>query len=97
MHLDSYILKCLVIENPIKGYEDNRDMLDLENLYEDTSVRIATMISEDHAAPGYALYSTLSSDFGSENINSVRMDAVYDRIQQLRAYPEENAIQELSR
>lgn len=97
MQLDNYILQCLVIENPINGYENNRDMHDLQNLYEDTSVRISVMISEDFVPPGKALYDSLSSEFGPENINKTRMDAVYNRIYQLRAYPKEDAVRELSK
>jgi|AntRauTorcE11898_2_1112593.scaffolds.fasta_scaffold08672_1 hypothetical protein len=96
-NIENYILQCLIIENPIRGYEDSRNKFDLENLYDDTSIRICTMIVEDHKPPGYALYQSLVDEFGSENINKIRMDAVYERISNIRIDTKQDLVKELSR
>lgn len=96
-NLHNYILQCLIIENPIKGYEDKRNKFDLENLYDDAANRICAMITEDHQPPGHSLYISLGEEFGYENINKVRMDAVHNRISQIRMDPQQDLVRELSK
>ena len=96
-NLHHYILQCLIVENPIRGYENSRDKFDIENLYDDTATRIVAMITEDHSAPGHALYTSLGDEFGYDNINKTRMEAVYQRIYQIRMDPKQDLVKELSK
>ena len=97
MNLQNYILKCLIIENPIHNFIEIKDMSELECIYNDTATRIASMIEVDHEAPGKALYDSLSAEFGPEHIIKMRISSVYGRINMLRADPQSNIVKELSK